>query len=57
MWLVFLQLAEVLKHTWFTANHKDEIELELPMKEVVQVLYSTIEYFLLLNLRVFYRRR
>ena len=32
-----IQLAEVLRHPWFTANQKDEMELELPMKEVVQV--------------------
>ncbi|KAF6032455.1 hypothetical protein EB796_009269 [Bugula neritina] len=31
-----ITLANVLRHPWFTSNQKDEMELELPMKEVVQ---------------------
>lgn len=31
-----LQLAEINRHAWVTAGGKGELELELPMMEVVQ---------------------
>ena len=41
--MFLLQLAEVLKHPWVD-NRKSDVELELPMKEVVQV--GLIKYLL-----------
>lgn len=32
----FLQLADINRHPWVTAGGKGELELELPMMEVVQ---------------------
>lgn len=35
-----LQLSEINRHPWVTAGGKSELELELPMMEVVQTLVS-----------------
>lgn len=34
--ILLLQLSEINKHPWVTAGGKGELELELPMMEVVQ---------------------
>lgn len=36
----YLQLSEINRHPWVTAGGKSELELELPMMEVVQTLVS-----------------
>ena len=33
------QLQAVVQHPWVTGGSKSELELELPMKEVVQVSF------------------
>nr|XP_027194566.1 serine/threonine-protein kinase BRSK2-like [Dermatophagoides pteronyssinus] len=39
-----ITLSEVIRHPWVTAGSKNELELELPMKEVVQThITSTVE--------------
>ncbi|XP_075678168.1 serine/threonine kinase SAD-1-like isoform X2 [Dermatophagoides pteronyssinus] len=39
-----IRLSEVIRHPWVTAGSKNELELELPMKEVVQThITSTVE--------------
>lgn len=37
---IMLQLSEINRHPWVTAGGKSELELELPMMEVVQTLVS-----------------
>ncbi|KAH9394599.1 Serine/threonine-protein kinase brsk1 [Tyrophagus putrescentiae] len=39
-----IPLGEVIRHPWVTAGSKNELELELPMKEVVQThIISTVD--------------